>query len=104
MNLASDDPFKALLQSKIKVFHLICAYLSSDSDKITFSLGKAILWIADSYFTWKQLFVVKIVLMIDLFNINTAFFSTRHVHKTSQKFFQKVNFGKLIFKTWPDIV
>ncbi len=85
MNFASDDPFKALLQAKIKVFHLICAYLSSDSEKITFSLGKAVLWIADSYFTWKQRFEVKNVLMIDLFNIN----SFLH-HKTFSQDFTEI--------------
>ncbi len=37
---------------------LICAYFSPDSDQITFSLEKVILWIED-YFSRKQRFEVK---------------------------------------------
>ncbi len=36
----------------------ICAYFSPDSGEMTFT-GESILWIKDSYFTWKQQFEVK---------------------------------------------
>ncbi len=32
---------------------IICVYFSPDSEKTTFSMDKAILWIDDSYFSWK---------------------------------------------------
>ncbi len=38
-----------------KLVSLICAYVSPDSDKMTFSLKKPILWIEDTYFSQKQL-------------------------------------------------
>ncbi len=38
---------------------MICEYFTPDGDKITFSLEKAILWIKDMYFSWKQWFKVK---------------------------------------------
>ncbi len=47
---------------------LICVYFSPDSDETTFSLKKAILWIEDSHFSWKQWIEVKNVLMMNLFN------------------------------------
>ncbi len=49
---------------------------SPDSDK-TFSLEKAILRIEDSYFSWKQWFEVKDILMINLFITKTAFHLAR---------------------------
>ncbi len=32
---------------------MICAYFAPDSDNMTFSLEKALLWIEDSYFSRK---------------------------------------------------
>ncbi len=48
---------------------LICAYFSPDSDHTTFSMEKALLLIKDSYFSQKQQFEVKNVLMLDLFQL-----------------------------------
>ncbi len=48
-----------LLQTGTSGWCLICAYLSPDSDKISFSLEKTILWIEDSSFGQKQQFEVK---------------------------------------------
>ncbi len=49
---------------------LIGEYFSPDSDKLTFSLEKAVFWMENSYFSQKQQFEVKNVLMIDLFITN----------------------------------
>ncbi len=75
-NASSSEKVHLLLSSHIKIhWHvclellwtdfackwcLICAYFSPDSDKMNFSLEKAVLWIDDSYFSRKQLFEVKI--------------------------------------------
>ncbi len=57
------EPFRILLTCKRC---LICAYFSPDSDKMTFTLEKAILWKGD--FSWKQRFQVKNFLMMNLFH------------------------------------
>ncbi len=44
-----------------------------DSDKTTFSLEEALLWIMDSYFSQKQRFEVKNILMMDLFLKHVSF-------------------------------
>ncbi len=41
----------------------------------TFSLEKAMLWIQDSYFSWKQQFGVKNILMMGLFLTNIQLFT-----------------------------
>ncbi len=51
--------------------YMICAYFAPDSDNMTFSLEKALLWIEDSYFSRK--FEVESVLMMDLFLTNNSF-------------------------------
>ncbi len=58
---------------------LICVYFSPDSDETTFSLKKAILWIEDSHFSWKQWIEVKNVLMMNLFNKIYIFFTSQDV-------------------------
>ncbi len=40
-----------------------------DNRRWTFSLEEALLWIMDSYFSWKQWFEVKNLLMMDLFQL-----------------------------------
>ncbi len=45
----------------------MCACFSSDSEEITLSLEKAILWIEDTYFSQKQQFEVKILMSYDEF-------------------------------------
>ncbi len=59
---------------------LICADFSLYSDETTFSLEKAILWIEDSYFSQKQRFEVKWVLMMDLYLTNMQIFTSHDVN------------------------
>ncbi len=58
--------------------HMIKAptYFSPDSDNITFSLMKAILWRDDLYFSWKQWFEMKNILMMDLFIMKMWLFTS----------------------------
>ncbi len=56
----------------------ICAYFSPDSEKVTFSLEKAILWIEDLYFSWKQL--VQNILIMDLFLANMQLFALQDIN------------------------
>ncbi len=56
---------------------LICAYFSLDSDKTIYIM--AILWIEDSYFSRKQQFEAKNVLMV-LFLTNTQLFTSQDVN------------------------
>ncbi len=53
-------------ESCCSCFCIICTYFSPDSDKMTFSLEKAILWINDLYFSKKPQFKV--------INLNDGFF------------------------------
>ncbi len=58
MNASSSEKVQTLLSTDIKIhqhvsLEQICAYFSPDSDKMTLSLEKTILWIED-YFSWKQ--------------------------------------------------
>ncbi len=91
MTVIHNNAWKSLLFSHIKIHphiclevfwtdftserSLICGYFSLDSDEMTFSLEKAILWIEDSHFSQKQRFKVKRVLMMDLFITNIWSFS-----------------------------
>ncbi len=65
---------------------LFCVYFSSDSDEkvffvvVFFHWKKAIFWIVESYFTWKQKFEVKNPLMMDLFLTNTQLFTSQDVN------------------------
>ncbi len=59
---------------------LICAYFSPDSDKITFSLNKAILWIVDLYFSQKHWSEVKIHFKMHLFLTNMQIFISQDVN------------------------
>ncbi len=45
---------------------LISAYFAPDSVEMTFLLAKAILWVEDSYFSWKQQFDVRNIIMMEL--------------------------------------
>ncbi len=59
---------------------LICAYFCPDSDEITFSLEKAILWIEDSYFSRKQWFKFTDILMMDFVSYNTTSFTSADIN------------------------
>ncbi len=60
----------------------VWAYFSPNSDETTFSQDKLVLWIEDSYFSWKQQFEVKNVLMINLLITNIHFFASQEVRLT----------------------
>ncbi len=49
------------------------------SRRLTYSLNEALLWMMDLYFSWKQWFKVKNILM-DLFLINTQLLSSQDVN------------------------
>ncbi len=52
---------------------LIWAYFSPDSEKMAFSLEKAILRIVDLYFSWKQRFDIKIISFVCFLETNPSF-------------------------------
>ncbi len=65
VHVASYDPFKGIVHPKMKT---ICAYFCPDSDQMT--LQKEVLsWNMHLYCSRKQWFEVKIVLMLDLFQL-----------------------------------
>ncbi len=60
--------------------HLNCAYCSPDSDKMTFSLNKAILWIVDYILARSSGLKFKYILMMDLFLTNMQLFISQDVN------------------------
>ncbi len=59
---------------------ILCSDWVPSEWESTFLLEKAILWIEDSYFTWKQWFEVKNNLMIHIFIINMQLFMSQDVN------------------------
>ncbi len=59
---------------------LLCADFSPDSDEMTYSLEKTMLCIEDSYFSWKQWFEVKNILMMNLLLTNTQILASQDVN------------------------
>ncbi len=53
----------------------MCADVSPDSDEMIY----VILWRGDLYFSWKQMFKAKNVLMIDLILTNTELFTPQDI-------------------------
>ncbi len=58
----------------------ICVDFTPDSDEMTFSLEKKILWIEDSYLVRNNGLTVKNVLMMDLFLTNIQLLSSQDVN------------------------
>ncbi len=57
----------------------VCGFWCERHQEMNFSLEEALLWIMGSYFSWKQWFEVKNVLM-DLFLTNTQLLSSQDVN------------------------
>ncbi len=71
-----------MFYTRVPVFNyklcLNSAYFSSDSDQITFSIVKAMLWIEDSYFSQNQHFEVKNILIANKHCLLQCFFFLLH--------------------------